>query len=136
MAAKLARQARAVCPGLSRLRALPQILIPCAIPQRLLSQMQLILADILHAIPGDARTPQFRIQLSVGRVTWKRSPMMDAVVAPSFPQFRNFHCSSLQGLKTTYAQGNGVQYQSVHHSAGLWVADAFLIGCTFLVKRF
>ena len=86
LAVKLARQVRESCPGLSKLCALPHVLVPCAIPKSRLAILQKLLDETLLFGPGYARTPQFSVQLAVGRVSWKRSPTLDSVVAPSFPK--------------------------------------------------
>ena len=83
LAAKLARHARATCAKLKKIRAFPQVSIPCALPRRLMSQMQSALIQLLQSTPGFARTPQFGIMLRVGRVCWKRSPMLESVIAPA-----------------------------------------------------
>ena len=58
IAVKLARQARDSCGKLSRICALPQVLVSCAIPKYLFSQRQRLLREVLQGIPGFARTPQ------------------------------------------------------------------------------
>ena len=45
--------------------------------------MQQAFAGILNCTPGFARTPQFGIMIKVGRLCWKRTPMLDSVVAPA-----------------------------------------------------
>ena len=82
MAVKLARQARDSCGNLSRLCALPQVLVSCAVSKSLLGRMQSLLREVLQSIPGFARMPQFSVQLAAGRVSWRRSPMLDSNVAP------------------------------------------------------
>ena len=37
----------------------------------------------MQSTPGFAQTPQFGIMLRVGRVCWKRSPMLDSIIAPA-----------------------------------------------------
>ena len=86
LAAKLARHARTTCKQAKGLRALPQIVIPCAVPKRIISHVQNLLRTALLQIPGFQRLPQFTIQLQVGRACWSKSPMADTIVAPSLPR--------------------------------------------------
>ena len=102
LAVKLARQARASNSKLSRLAALPQVLVSCAIPKSLTGQMQLLLREVVQSIPGFSRTPQFSIQLAVGRVSWRRSPMLDSIVAPPFPRVSNSVCQCALFSATRY----------------------------------
>ena len=88
LAAKLARHARASNARASGLRALPQVVIPCAVPRRIISHVQDLLRNNLLKIPGCQRFPQFTIQLQVGRACWSKSPMADAIIAPSLPKCR------------------------------------------------
>ena len=105
LAVKLARQARESCASLSKVCALPHVLVSGAIPKRLLACLQRLLDHTLHSIPGFARTPQFGVQLAVGRVSWKRSPMLDAVVAPSFPKLPVSMVCNCQRLSSTLVHG-------------------------------
>ena len=86
LAAKLARHARTTCSKAKMLRALPQVIIPCAVPQHIIRHTQNLLRSALLQIPGFQRHPQFTIQLQVGRVCWSKTPTADAILAPSFPK--------------------------------------------------
>ena len=105
LAVKLARQARESNTKLSRLTALPQVLVSCAISKSLLGHMQRLLREVLHSIPGFSRTAQFSIQFAIGRVSWKRSPMLDSIVAPSFLKFSDSACRCA-GFSATRFQGH------------------------------
>ena len=83
LAAKLARHARLTGPGLSKLRAFPQVVIPCPVPTSLVKDLQGMIQTVLRHIPACVRTPQCAIQLAVGRVCWSKTPYADAVVAPT-----------------------------------------------------
>ena len=86
LAAKLARHARTTCSKAKKLRALPQILIPCAVPAPIIATVQTLLKSALLQIPGFQRLPQFTIQLQVGRACWAKTPAADSVLAPAFPK--------------------------------------------------
>ena len=86
LAAKLARHARTTCKQAKGLRALPQIVVPCAVPKRVISHVQNLLKCAISKIPGFQRLPQFILQLQVGRACWSKSPMADSIIAPSFPK--------------------------------------------------
>ena len=87
LAAKLARHARTTCSKAKKLRALPQVVIPCAVPHHIIAHIQNLLRSALLKIPGFQRYPQFTIQLQVGRTCWSKTPMADTILAPSFPKF-------------------------------------------------
>ena len=86
LASKLARQARTTCSKARHLRALPQIIVPCAVPQQIISQIQKSFRNLLCSTPGFARLPQFTIQLTVGRVCWSKTPFAESLLAPSIPK--------------------------------------------------
>ena len=86
LAAKLARHARTTCPKAKKLRALPQIVIPCAVPAPIIAAVQNLFKSALLQIPGFQRSPQFTIQLQVGRACWAKTPTADSIIAPSFPK--------------------------------------------------
>ena len=83
LAAKLARHARRTSPGMSKVRAFPQVVIPCPVPLSVVSQLQILVKDVLRAVPSCLRSPQFNVSLAVGRVCWSKNPYSDAVVAPT-----------------------------------------------------
>ena len=105
LAAKLARHARSTCSKAKKLRALPQIVIPCAVPRHIISHVQNLLKSALLKIPGFQRFPQFTIQLNAGRACWTKTPMADALLAPSFPKFPsstscNCHCYEVNKVQS------------------------------------
>ena len=101
LAAKLARHARFTCKKARNLRALPQIVVPCAVPTKVIAQVQVLFRKALLRIPGYERLPQFTIQLRVGRICWSKSPMADSIIALAFPRLpplmacccKRGHCS-------------------------------------------
>ena len=104
LAAKLARHARMTCAKAKNIRALPQVVIPCAVPRGIIAHVQNLLKTTLLIIPGFQRCPQFTIQLQVGRACWSRTPMANAIVAPSFPKLpptqcncRHFEANKIEG---------------------------------------
>ena len=100
LAVKLARKARQTSGKLARIRAFPQIVLPCPLPSSLLRSMSKLLHHLLLRVPGFCRNPQHRILLSVGKVIWSKSPTADAVLAPSFlpPDFSVYcQCTSMCG---------------------------------------
>ena len=86
IAARVARRARMSRPELRKLRALPRLTFPCPVPDTLLRTLQARVRNQLLALPHFDRTVHFYPTLRLGKVSWSRSPMVDAVVAPSIPQ--------------------------------------------------
>ena len=126
LAAKLARHARAVCSRLGKVRAFPQVAVPCALPRSLMRQMQHLLTEAINRTPGFARTPQFGILLSAGRICWQRSIMCDCLVAPAVPKFtdgfsckcRKYASSQVDGHLCTRKWGNIKPCQGLYRLVG------------------
>lgn len=83
LAAKLARQARQVCPQLSRLRAAPRLVFPCPVPAAVLKQLRVEVKAALRALPFVRRTPQFTVMVESTAVCWEKSPYAEVVLSPA-----------------------------------------------------
>jgi len=86
-AAKLARQARQVCPQLSRLRSAPRLVFPCPVPLDVLYQLRGTVVGVLKQLPFIRRTPQFTIMVEATAVCWERTSFAEAVLSPSTIQW-------------------------------------------------
>ena len=96
-AAKVARRACMSRSDLRKLRALPRLTLPCPVPDFLLQLLQEQVRQQLLVLPHFDRTMHFYPTLRLGKVCWSRSPMVDAVVAPSTPNLESVglcHCSN------------------------------------------
>ena len=83
LAAKLARQARQVCPKLSKLRSAPRLSFPCPIPKQLLQQLNGEIKATLRALPLVCRSMQYELMLEASSLCWEKTPFADAILAPS-----------------------------------------------------
>ena len=83
LAAKLARQARQLCPKLSKLRSAPCLLFPCPIPKQLLQQLNLEVKAMLRALPFVCRTLHYDLHVQASSLSWQKTPFADALLAPS-----------------------------------------------------
>ena len=99
-AAKIARRARMSRRELRKLRALPRLSLPCPVPDAILRTLQAHVRNQLLALPHFDRTLHFYPTLRLGKVCWSRSPMVDAIVAPSTPAMESIgpcQCAGMVG---------------------------------------
>ena len=92
MAARLARQARLCHPQLKKLRALPRLTLPCPAPNAIVSRLQGLMRAQMLTLPHFDRSVHFFPTLRLGKMCWSRSPMVDAVLAPSAPNLDEIGC--------------------------------------------
>ena len=83
LAAKVARQARQLCPKLSKLRSSPRLLFPCPIPQQLLKHLDAEIRATLRALPFVCRSLQFDLIIEAGAMGWQKTSTADSFLAPS-----------------------------------------------------
>ena len=98
MAARLARVARSVFPGLRLLRSAVHVVVPCPVPDMLLQLLQTDLRKCLHLLPGGLRRPQHTISVRTCSVGWGKSSFADCVLAAALPDLDAIGCCSCQGL--------------------------------------
>ena len=72
-ASKLSRQARQICPQLSRLRAAPRLVFPCPVSPWVLRQLRAEVKAALRALPFIRRAPQFIISVESTTVCWEKT---------------------------------------------------------------
>ena len=82
LAAKLARQARQICPQLCRLRSAPRLVFPCPIPAEMMRQIRVEVKAALDKMPFLRRTPQFTIMVEGTAVCWEKTPFAEVMLAP------------------------------------------------------
>ena len=102
MAVQLARVARTTSRHMRNLQALPQITVPCPVPQWLLDHLRDTVHGALRLLPHFARLPQYTVSVRAGRVSWSKSPMMDLLVAPARPPLSvvsGCQCHAMSGNK-------------------------------------
>ena len=83
LAAKVARQARQVCPKLARLRSSPRLMFPCPISKQLLSQLNGQIRAALRALPYVCRSLQFDLVVEAGSIGWQKTPNAEMLLSPS-----------------------------------------------------
>ena len=82
LAAKLARQARQICPQLCRLTSAPRLVFPCPIPAEMMRQIRVEVKAALDKMPFLRRTPQFTIMVEGTAVCWEKTPFAEVLLAP------------------------------------------------------
>ena len=87
LASKVARQARQVCPKLSRLRSSPRLMFPCPIPKKLLNRINAEVRAALHALPFVCRSLQFDLIVESGSLGWQKTPFAESLLSPSMIPF-------------------------------------------------
>ena len=97
LAAKLARQARQVCPKLSQLRAAPRLVFPCPVPTAILQQLQRKVRATLMALPFVKRALQFDLMVEGSRCAGRKL----------LARNRCFHLRSGRGIKLGLASAVG-----------------------------
>ena len=88
MAARLARLARSLFPGLQLLRSAVKVVVPCPVPDHLLHILQRDLRTCLHRLPGGLRKPQHAISVQTAAVGWGKSSFADCIIAASMPNLQ------------------------------------------------
>ena len=74
LAAKLARQARQLCPKLLKLRSAPRLTFPCPIPKQLLVCLNSKVRAFLRALPFVCRSLQYDVMVECGSMCWRKTP--------------------------------------------------------------
>ena len=98
LAAKLARQARQLCPRLSKLRSSPRLTFPCPIPKQLLAHLNSKVRAVLRALPSVCRSLQYDVMVECGSMVWRKTPFAESLLAPSalsMHKIASCHCGSL-----------------------------------------
>ena len=83
LAAKVARQARQLCPKLSQLRSSPRLMFPCPIPKPLLRRLNGETRAALQALPFVCRSLQYALVVEAGSLGWEKTPYAETLLAPS-----------------------------------------------------
>ena len=96
MAARLARVARSVCPGLRLLRSGVHVTVP--VPDNLLQVLKTDLRKCLRLLPGGLRKPVHTIAVQTSSVRWGKSPFAEGVLAPPLPELESYGPCSCLGL--------------------------------------
>ena len=107
LAAKVARQARQVCPKLSKLRSSPRLMFPCPIPKRLLNLLSCEVRAVLRALPFVCRSLHFELVVEAGSLGWQKTPFADILLAPSKLSFQKVGPCRCQNMNSEFPRLHG-----------------------------